>query len=258
MSINFHSNEHKYSYTTRNVDAEWKKTVSGILGEKMVKTAVDVGCGGGIYCKALSDIGVKKTIGIDFSKSNLEGAKETCQPDDTISFRFGTAKNTTLPISSCELVLQRALIHHLDQLNPAFAEAHRILKQDGYLIIQDRTPEDCFVKGSHQHIRGYFFDCFPRLKQLESKRRFTSKDIHKSFSESGFTVISELKIWETRKVYEEKQALLEDIKKRKGRSILHELSDMELAQLMDYIDESLPNMDKIIEKDRWTLYVARK
>lgn len=45
----------------------------------------------------------------------------------------------------------------------------------GVYIIQDRTPEDCLLKGDDNHIRGYFFERFPKLKEQEIKRGHSSE-----------------------------------------------------------------------------------
>jgi len=67
------------------------------------------------------------------------------------------------------------------------------------------------------------------------------------------------RLWEIRKTYLNKQALLADIQSRAGRSILHELSDDELQYLSDYIDYSIgDDMEAVVERDRWTLIKAVK
>ncbi|MBM7553960.1 methyltransferase domain-containing protein [Thalassobacillus pellis] len=52
-----------------------------------------------------------------------------------ISFKYGSAYDTGLNSSNFELVLERALIHHLDELQNCFKEAYRILKDGGYYIV---------------------------------------------------------------------------------------------------------------------------
>ena len=71
------------------------------------------------------------------------------------------------------IVFQRALIHHLKDYRPCFAEARRVLAPGGTLIVQDRTPDDVRLPGSAEHLRGYFFECFPRLLAVELARRPT-------------------------------------------------------------------------------------
>lgn len=71
--------------------------------------------------------------------------------------------------------------------------------------------------------------------------------------QAGFKRITEAKLWEVRKTYPYKQQLLDDLQSRTGRSILHELDDRELKQLVDHIATKLPEQN-VIEKDRWTIW----
>lgn len=128
----------------------------------------------------------------------------------------------------------------------------------GLYIIQDRTPADCLLEGNDNHMRGYFFELFPRLREIETKRRYSSKYVIDSLQEVGFKSIEEIKLWETRKVYRDKDQLLKDLSERAGRSIFHELNDEELKLLISHIDKSLSTNTNIIEKDRWTIWKAVK
>ncbi|WP_053218334.1 class I SAM-dependent methyltransferase [Virgibacillus senegalensis] len=258
MGIDFHDRKNRNSYTTRHADDAWIKTIDRLVPIERISLALDIGCGGGIYSQALANLDIKEVIGIDYSEAMLEGARENCREYSNLTFRKGDALNTRLKSKQCGFVLERALIHHITDLDACFQEAHRILEPNGYFIVQDRTPEDCFLPGSENHIRGYFFDLFPRLKEKERMRRHSSQKVTKSLKDAGFHSIEVLSFWETRSKYPAKEPLLEDIRKRTGRSILHELNDDELALLIKHIDHSLPSNSPITEKDRWTIWKAVK
>lgn len=70
--------------------------------------------------------------------------------------------------------------------------------------------------------------------------------------------MQEVQLWETRNVYEQKEQLLKDLRERTGRSILHELDDEELNELVNYLDKSISTESSIVEKDRWTIWKAVK
>jgi len=258
MGINFHSPQNKYTYANRKVNQMWMDTIARMIPMNQIKNALDIGCGGGNYSIALSEVGVDSIIGVDYSEVMLEGAKENCRDYQNISFHHGNAYDTGLESDHYDLVLERAVIHHLDNLSKAFGEAYRLLKSEGYYVIQDRTPEDCMLKGSQNHIRGYFFEKFPKLIKTEVSRRYESHIVIDLLKEAGFQEIQEVKLWEPRRTYNQKEDLLEDLRKRIGRSILHELNDTELEELVQYIDESVETEENIIEKDRWTIWVAKK
>jgi hypothetical protein len=137
-----------------------------------------------------------------------------------------------------------------------FAEARRVLVPGGRLIVQDRTPDDVRVPGSAEHLRGYFFECFPRLLAVETARRPTDTAIRAALDATGFGKVETSVFWEIRKVHQDRQELGRDLADRTGRSILHDLSDKELAKLIAYIEERLPSDGPIAEKDRWTVWSA--
>ncbi|GAE37463.1 class I SAM-dependent methyltransferase [Halalkalibacter akibai] len=258
MGIDFHSERNSVTYTTRNADQTWIDALTNLVPINGINNALDIGCGGGIYSKALSDLGVDYVTGVDFSKSILDGAKENCKAYDNISFKHGNAFDSGLDSGTYDLLLERALIHHINDLNPCFTEAFRLLKDGGFYIVQDRTPEDCLLKGDISHVRGYFFEVFPRLIEKETERRHNSHHVIEILRQVGFKNIEEVKLWETRNVYDNKEQLLKNLSERTGRSILHELDDEELKLLLTHINYSLPEKTTIVERDRWTIWKAVK
>ena len=79
MSIDFHNKKNRFTYATRAANKSWTETIKTLVPIENINKVLDVGCGGGIYSKALADMGVGSVIGIDFSKANLEGARENCK-----------------------------------------------------------------------------------------------------------------------------------------------------------------------------------
>jgi len=257
MSIDFHSQENKYTYGTRKANESWARAVEAAVDPRG-KRVVDVGCGGGIYSQAWDDLGAQSVIGIDFSEQMVAAAREKAHGRARLSFQVGTAQATGLAAGAADIVFERALIHHLQEYYECCAEAYRLLAPGGTLLIQDRTPEDVGIPGSPTHIRGYFFDCFPRLSALEAGRRPTDAKVRDALREAGFQSLESATLWETRKVHAHFDDLAQDLASRNGRSILHELSDEELQTLITYIGERTGQAEPVEEQDRWTLWIARK
>ncbi|WP_026688531.1 class I SAM-dependent methyltransferase [Alteribacter aurantiacus] len=255
MGINFHDRRNKDSYTTRKADQTWKETMERLVRPATRKHAVDIGCGGGIYTKALADLGVSSVTGVDFSEAMLTGAREKIGADRRLTLQKGSAQDTGLEDGCSDMVLQRALIHHMKDLHPCFLEARRLLREGGVVIVQDRTPEDCFLPGSEEHIRGYLFSLFPRLVDQEVNRRHRSERVVHELEATGFQQVSVHRLWETRHRYPSKERLFEDLRARNGRSILHELSNDEMEELIRHLEMELPE-GEIVEKDRWTIWQA--
>jgi CO dehydrogenase/acetyl-CoA synthase alpha subunit len=125
------------------------------------------------------------------------------------------------------------------------------------LLLQDRTPEDVTIAASPDHLRGYFFERFPRLLAVETGRRPTRHAVERALEKAGFEDVETQVLWEVRKNYADFDQLAHDLAARTGRSILHELSDAEVQDLIEYIRQKIP-AGPIVEQDRWTLWLAAK
>jgi ubiquinone/menaquinone biosynthesis C-methylase UbiE len=257
MPIDFHDQKNRYTYATRNADSAWIQAIRAIV-EPEGKRVADIGCGGGIYSEAWHALGAAHVIGVDFSAEMVAASQERAAGQQNMRFVQGDASQTGLPGGSYDIVFQRALIHHLDSYDACFAEARRLLAPGGLLIIQDRTVEDVNVAASTEHLRGYFFDRFPKLRATEAARRPVPEKVYRSLKASGFQDASSTSLWETRKMYAGFEELARDLADRTGRSILHHLSDDELTALIDYIESQLPKQGPITEKDRWTIWTAQQ
>ena len=255
MAIDFHAKANRGTYASRSADAGWADAMRRLV-DPAGRRVADIGCGGGIYSRAWREIGARAVMGVDFSEAMVAAAREQAEGLADISFRQGDAAATGLPSAAVDVVFERALIHHLQSYEPCFAEARRLLVPGGRLIVQDRTPADIQLPGSPEHMRGYFFERFPRLLAVEIGRRPTDTAVRDALQATGFRAVESATLWEVRRTYDSRERLKRDLAARTGRSILHELSDPELADLTAYIDERIPATGPIVEKDRWTLWSA--
>ena len=259
MPIDFHAQQNRLSYATREAALDWLENIQFNVIDVRGKNVVDIGCGGGIYTLALAQMGAAHVTGIDFSQAEITSAQERFQSISNITFMVGNAFSTGLQSAQYDIVLERALIHHLQQedLVRCFAEARRILIPGGMLIVKDRTPEDCMLPGSETYVRYRIVTNFPKLLEKDIARRHTSEVVTNALQQAGFSQIEEQKLWETRKIYKDVDALAQDIIQRTGRSILHDLTDAELQELVAAMRERLKNhKGEIVEQDRWTVWDA--
>lgn len=257
-NMDFQDPINRKSYSERSIDPEWQNTLSTLIDVSGL-SVVDIGCGGGLYSNVLAELGAGRVIGLDSSAEMVRTAIENNRFPERLEFRVGDALAIPLENQSADFILERAVIHHLTALERCFEEAYRVLRANGSFLIQDRTPEDCLAAGSQDHIRGYFFECFPRLKEIEARRRHAQEIVTQGLKSVGFRHIQIVQLWEVRRVYNRIEELRDDLLLRKGRSLLHALDDRELHTLVDFIEGKInPASFPLEEKDRWTLWLAVK
>jgi len=253
-TIDFHSETNRGTYAQRDADNGWADAMTSIV-DPAGKRVADIGCGGGIYSQAWRTLGASNVVGIDFSAQMVADARKRTAGLTGIAFQQGDAADTGLAPASRDIVFERALIHHLKSYEPAFAEARRVLVAGGQLIVQDRRPSDVALPGSPRHLRGWFFERFPKLLEIETGRRPTSDAVKQAMRAAGFSTIRTRTLWEVRRTYATVDELERDLATRTGRSILHALDDGELRDLIAFIRERI-GAPPIVEKDCWTIWSA--
>ena len=257
MPIDFHAEHNRYTYTTRTADPSWTRIITSIVNPRG-KRVIDIGCGGGIYSQAWIQLGAAQVIGIDFSEQMVQAATERLSGIAHLTFQHGDATATGLRTGCADIVFARAVLHHVADLATCFNEAYRLLAPQGIYLIQDRTLDDVELAGSREHLRGYFFARFPRLLAIEAARRPRHEDILSRLEAAGFVTPAAMTFWETRQEYPNFATFAQELKGRTGRSILHELTDAELTELVAFIATQIPHDEPIVEKDRWTLWRAMR
>ena len=111
----------------------------GLLDQEWVLG--DLGCGAG-HLTALLTPFVRRVIGVDASPSMLEQARTRLSNTDGVEFRAGELE--ALPIGDAELdaAVLSLVLHHAPEPRRVLAEALRVLKPGGRLLIVDLLPHD--------------------------------------------------------------------------------------------------------------------
>jgi SAM-dependent methyltransferase len=256
VPIDFHDAANRSSYTGRAADPSWSAAITGLV-DPAGAVVVDVGCGGGTYTRAWHDLGAAMVLGVDASAPMLDAAREAHGDVPGVDFRPGEATATGLADGCADVVFARALVHHTPDLAAVAAEAFRVLCPGGTYLVQDRTPDDVAQPASATHPRGWLFEVFPRLLDVETRRRPDPALLAAALGGAGFEDATSTSLWEVRRRYQDRDAYLAEISARTGRSILHELDDAELHHLVDELRRRLPE-GPLEESDRWTIWQARR
>ena len=105
------------------------------------KSVLDVGCGAGRITRIMAQLGAD-VIGIDPGDRQLARARTAGQVNGE-SYIQGTAEHLPLQTSTIDVVVFFNSLHHvhLDQLDRALTEAHRVLKSAGLVYIAEPLPQ---------------------------------------------------------------------------------------------------------------------
>lgn len=255
--IRFDDPSNRDLYNRTEAGPDWQQIWTGVIHLKG-KYVTELGCGGGTYCRTMATMGAH-VIGVDASAPQLETARSNSE--DAIRWIQADAAATGLPHNSQDIVLMRTLIHHLPSPVPVLRETVRILRPGGWAVIQDRTLADCLLPFTPGHLRGYLFEYFPHLAEVERKRRFSHEQVLDAMNQAGLVWLHHRHLWETRNRFPSIAALNHDFLSRQNRSILHQLSD---EQLLAFTRSLVKRLQKegvtfpIPDGDRWTLWMGQK
>src|SRR5579885_1851402 len=131
MPINFHEKRNRQSYALREADRSWREAIQEMVNVSGLNV-LDIGSGGGIYSRALAEMGAAHVTGVDFSQEMLEEARAQSQGYTQVEFVSGNALATGLPGEEYDLIVERALIHHLAQADLEEARA----QSQGYTQVE--------------------------------------------------------------------------------------------------------------------------
>jgi ubiquinone/menaquinone biosynthesis C-methylase UbiE len=254
--MDFDDPANRDAYTGREVDPGWVALFEELVHPKG-RVIADVGCGGGIYTRAIAEMGAGLVVGLDFSRLQLESAETYCRGVRHIAFLETDAESIGIAENTFHALVERALIHHLQSVLQNFREARRVLKPSGMLWVQDRTVEDALLPPSNEHIRGYYMIYDQVLRDTETERRRDESEVTETLMEAGFITVDSRKFRELRKVFETPDDLRDEIVTRRGRSLLHKLDDRHLSDLADYVVDQI-SVWPVHERDTWTVWIAKK
>jgi ArsR family transcriptional regulator len=131
----------------------------------------DLGCGTGRTADVLAPF-VSKVIAIDASEEMLAAARERLQAHKNVDVRHGTLEALPLPDASVDAAHLGLVLHHLADPATVLAEASRVLRPGGRLLITDMLPHD---RDEYRQQMGHVWLGFsePQLSRYLRAARFT-------------------------------------------------------------------------------------
>lgn len=107
---------------------------------------LDIGTGPGTIPLLLcSHQATCRVVGVDLSTEMLKLAEEYCMASEfaeRVSYQLADAKGLDFPDASFDAVCSNTILHHIPDPTPFLAEAWRVLKPGGVLLIRDLYRPD--------------------------------------------------------------------------------------------------------------------
>lgn len=150
------------------------RALAGLLDDAW--TVADLGCGTGAMAAILAPH-VKRVIGIDASDEMLDAARERNGATSNIEWRKGTLEALPISADSVNAATFMLVLHHLPSPAVALAEAGRILKPGGRVLIVDMAPHE---KEEYRQQMGHVWLGFSeeQIKKMLTTAGFTHVKVH--------------------------------------------------------------------------------
>jgi len=115
------------------------RALAGLLPRESV--VGDLGCGTGATLAALAPF-VSRVVGVDGSEEMLAAARQRVADETNVDLHAGALEALPLESGSLDAATMMLVLHHLPSPAEALAEAARVLKPGGRLLIVDMAPHD--------------------------------------------------------------------------------------------------------------------
>ncbi len=228
----------------RPADENWWNLFDAIVeaGGLAGARVLDVGCGTGRLAHALVERAGARVWGVDTSAAMLARARARPLPGG--GWKQAPAERLPFKDGWFDAVVMRQVVHLVDR-SRAFAEAARVLRPGGRLVIATFHPD---------HFDGVWVArVVPRVAELDRARFQSPDELHADLQAAGFADTKEKRLRQEAPVTRD-----EALERLRGGfiSTLHLLDEAELAEAIDRAERSLPKqVDSVLD---WLIVTSER
>ena len=159
----------------------WMNVISSTVGNKRVKTIVDLGCGTGRFSEALAAHFDAEVFGIDPSEKMLDQARKKLR-DERVKYQLGSGEAIPLPDDSVDLIFMSMSFHHFEDPELAARECRRVLRDGAVAFLR---------AGIRDRIRSYpYVPFFPASRPILEECLPTAAFVCEVFESAGFSTVT--------------------------------------------------------------------
>ena len=167
------------SHTPEVLDL-WMHTIASCVGQRSIRTILDLGCGTGRFSQALASCFAADAIGVDPSAKMLEQARAKLH-SSRVQYAMGSGEEIPLRSRSVDLIFMSMVFHHFKKRALVARECGRVLCSGGLVFLRAGTLEQVF---SYPYV-----PFFPGSVPIMERTLVTTQVIRDTFECAGLRTI---------------------------------------------------------------------